>query len=68
MHFYFEIPDCIPTKQWNVFVGSALRVSGGNPVDGLPPARHTETVGKLAKLGPALFGEPMQKIVELSMF
>ena len=25
----------------NANVGSALRVSGGNPVDGLPPARHT---------------------------
>ena len=40
-------------KWWDVNVGSALRVLGENPVDGLPPARHTETIAKLARLGPA---------------
>ena len=30
------------SRWWAVNVGSALRVLGGNPVDGLPPARHTE--------------------------
>ena len=29
-------------RSWDADVGSALRVPGGNPVDGLPPARHTE--------------------------
>ena len=33
--------------------GSALRVPGGNPVDGLPPASHMETVAKPGRLGPA---------------
>ena len=39
-------------QQWDVFVGSALRVPGGNPVDGLPPARHTKTIAKRARVGP----------------
>ena len=30
---------------------TALRVPGGNQVDGLPPARHTETVAKRASRG-----------------
>ena len=30
---------------------SALRVPGGNQVDGLPPARHTKTVAKRGRLG-----------------
>ena len=37
---------------WDVFVGSALRVPGGTPVDGLPPARQTKTIAKPARLGP----------------
>ena len=36
--------------------GSALRVPGGNQVDGLPPARHTETVAKPGRLGPTKNG------------
>ena len=48
--------------------GSALRVPGGNPVDGLPPARHTETVAQPGRLGPAQNGEPMQNFIELTMF
>ena len=32
--------------------GSALRVPGGNQVDGLPPARHTKTVAKRARVEP----------------
>ena len=43
-------------QQWDVFVGSALRVPGGNPVDGLPPARNRRVVRKQwlsrADLGP----------------
>ena len=31
---------------------SALRVPGGNLVDGLPPARHTKTVAKRARVEP----------------
>ena len=30
-----------------------VRVPGGNQVDGLPPARHTETMAKPGSLGPA---------------
>ena len=52
----------------NVNVGSALRVPGRNPVDGLPPARHTGTIAKLARLGPAENGKLMKQIVELFMF
>ena len=48
--------------------GSALRVSGENPVDGLPPARHTETVAKPARLGPAENDEPMQNLSKLARF
>ena len=29
-------------RWWDADVGSALRVPGANPVDGLPPARHTD--------------------------
>ena len=29
-------------RWWHLIVGSALRVPGGNQVDGLLPARHTE--------------------------
>ena len=32
--------------EWTMLV-SALRVPGGNPVDGLPPARHTGAIGIL---------------------
>ena len=35
--------------------GSALRVPGGNPVDGLPPARHTGAVVKPVPRAPRLF-------------
>ena len=31
---------------------SALRVPGGNPVDGLPPARHTKPQPKRTKVVP----------------
>ena len=54
-------------KRCNSNVGSALRVSGGNPVDGLPPARHTETIAKLARLGPAKNGTALINFIELSM-
>ena len=41
----------------------------GNLVDGLPHDCHnTETIAKLARLGPAENDEPMQNFVELSMF
>ena len=46
----------------------ALRVPGGNLVDGLPPARHTEAVAKPGRLGPAQNDEPMQNLFELTMF
>ena len=55
-------------RSWDADVGSALGVPGGNPVDGLPPARHTETIAKLARLGPAENDELMQKIMELTTF
>ena len=32
------------------FLRTALRVPGGNQVDGLPPARHTKTVAKRGRL------------------
>ena len=56
LKFYYKI-------RW-----SALRVPGGNQVDGLPPARHTETVAKPGRLGPAQNDEPMQNFIELTMF
>ena len=41
----------------------------GNLVDGLPHDCHnTETVAKLGRLGPAQNDEPMQNIIELTMF
>ena len=55
-------------QRWDVFGGFALRVPGGNPVDGLPPARHTETVAKPDRLGPAQNDKPMQKNIKLTMF
>ena len=39
--------ECIPMKEnqrCDIFDGSALRVPVGNPVDGLPPARHRAIV------------------------
>ena len=45
-----------------------LRVPGGNQVDGLPPARHTETVAEPARLGSAENDELMQSFVELARF
>ena len=47
---------------------SALRVSGGNPVDGLPPARHTEAIAKLARLGPAENDKLMHFLLSLPCF
>ena len=47
---------------------SALRVPGGNQVDGLPPARHTETVAKPGRLGPAQNDELTQNFIELARF
>ena len=52
----------------DVFVGSALRVPGGNPVDGFPPDRHMETVAKPARLGPAKNGTTLEIFFELSRF
>ena len=60
IYFYFEIPNWMhpyeekPTM--DVLVGSALRVPGGNPVDGLPPARHTGARGNPVPNRPSLFG------------
>ena len=45
-------------RSWNANVGSALRVPGGNLVDGLPPARHMETVVQPGRLGRAQNDEP----------
>ena len=50
---------------WQV---SSTSPSGGNQVDGLPPASSTETIAKLARLGPAENGKPLRKKIELSMF
>ena len=55
-------------RSWNFDVGSALRVPGGNPVDGLPPARHTETVAKPARPRAAGNGKLTQNFVELARF
>ena len=55
---------CMPLA-WQV---SSTSPSGGNQVDGLPPASSTETMAKMARLGSAENGKPMQKNIELSMF
>ena len=47
---------------------SSTSHSGGNLVDGLPPASSTKTVAKPDILGPAQNGKPMQNFIELSMF
>ena len=40
----------------------------GNLVDGLPHACHTETIAKLARLGPAKNGATLENFIELTMF
>ena len=40
----------------------------GNLVDGLPHDCHTETIAKLARLGPAQNGKLIDFFVELAMF
>ena len=40
----------------------------GNLVDGLPHDCHTETIAKLAKLGPAENDKIMENLFELTMF
>ena len=50
---------------------SALRVPGGNQVDGLPPARHTETIAKLARprwIGVTLAPRRFVIMVDIFMF
>ena len=51
---------------WQV---SPTSLSGGNQVDGLPPASSdTKTIAKLARLGPAKNGTTLENFIELSMF
>ena len=40
----------------------------GNLVDGLPHDCHTETIAKLARLGPAKNGATLENFIELTMF
>ena len=40
----------------------------GNLVDGLPHDCHTETIAKLARLGPAKNGTTLENFIELTMF
>ena len=40
----------------------------GNLVDGLPHDCHTETIAKLARLGPAKNDTTLEKFIELTMF
>ena len=48
---------------------SSTSLSGGNLVDGLPPASsNTETIAKLARLGPAKNDTTLEILIELSMF
>ena len=43
--------------------------SGGNLVDGLPPvSSNTETIAKLARLGPVKNGATLENFIELTMF
>ena len=53
-------------QRCDVFVGSALRVPGGNPVDGSPPARHMGTVAKPGRLRPTQNDEPMENFIALT--
>ena len=43
---------CGNSKNEKEMLVSALRVPGGNLVDGLPPARHTKTIAKRARVEP----------------
>ena len=56
LRFFIRKPSddtCMPLA-WHV---SSTSSSGGNQVDGLPPASsNTETIAKLARLGPAKNG------------
>ena len=40
----------------------------GNLVDGLPHDCHTETIAKLARLGPAKNDATLENFIELTMF
>ena len=40
----------------------------GNLVDGLPHDFHTETIAKLARLGPAKNGTTLENFIELTTF
>ena len=46
---------------------SALRVPGGNQVDGLPPARHTKTVAKRQSREPRTQMHLTMKIMFLNV-
>ena len=46
---------------------SALRVPGGNQVDGLPPARHTKTVAKRKSREPRTQMHLTMKIMFLNV-
>ena len=50
-----------------IWQGNSTSLSGGNLVDGLPPASSMETIAKPARLGPAENGKLIEKI-ELSRF
>ena len=72
--FFFEIFDFFIIKAsenirmllvWHV---SSTSPSGGNQVDGLPPVPSTETIAKLARLGPAKNGTTLENFIEFAMF
>ena len=47
---------------------SSTSPSGGNQVDGLPPASSRESTAKLARLGSAKNGTTLENFIYLTMF
>ena len=68
--FFENFIFCFPLlfRKFHFFARHSTSPPCGNQVDGLPPARHTETVAKPARLGPAKNGTTFENFGQVAPY